>query len=288
MKDLAIALSACAALAACDSTSAPTPRSQADPGEPSALGQPVTTSTAPTPGAPGASAANPPPSVSVSGVGSCEASGELSALVTRWTELADADQNGKISREEAQSFSNFLIGGLFFRTDADGDGVVSPEEGRAARSELASRHPAVATLLSQTRALSGESPFKLLAELAAVDYGKPLSAEQAREAARDALDGLFSLVDEDRSGQITLVEARAASWRGVGALGQQVFQAVDHDGNGRLELAEFQRAVNGTAARAFEAGDSDDDGSLTREEATLALGGVAHRLGLPAPAGGQR
>lgn len=117
-----------------------------------------------------------------------------------------------------------------------------------------------------------------------LEYGKPLSADDARAAAKGALDDLFAVADSDSNGTITPAEARAASWAGVRTLGQQVFRSVDGSGDGRLDLAEFQSAVDNTARLAFDAADANDNGMLTEPEAAVALGGVIRHLGIPARA----
>lgn len=219
----------------------------------------------------------------VGGVAACQPTGEVNAMVSRWIELADADGNGQISKSEAKAFTNFVIGGFFFRADTDGDGVVGPDEGRAARRELVSQYPALATLLDQARAVAGESPFKAVADMIGIDYGKPLSADDARHAARGAMDDLFEVVDANDDSTITPAEARSASWRAVRALAERAFRAGDGNADGQLDLAEFQSAVGATAKVAFEAGDANDNGSLTEQEAAVALGGVVRRLGIPLP-----
>lgn len=219
----------------------------------------------------------------VGGVAACQPTGEVNAMVSRWIEVADADGNGQISKTEAQAFTNFVIGGFFFRADTDGDGIVRPEEGRAARSELITQYPALATLLEQARSVAGESPFKAVADMIGVEYGKPLSADDARHAARGAMNDLFKVVDDDDDGTITPAEARAASWEAVRALGRRAFRSGDANQDGKLDKAEFQSAVGATAQVAFEAGDANDDGSLTEQEAAVALGGIVRRLGVPLP-----
>ena len=273
MKRIAAGACAAALCVACDTgqnagaRNAPTPSSQ---------------QTAAAPTAP-ASGAGQSRSMVIGGVAACQPTGEVSALVSRWIELADADGNGQISKAEARSLTNFVIGGFFFRADTDGNGVVAPEEGRAARAELVSQYPALATLLSEARSIAGKSPFKAVADLIGVEYGKPLSADDARQAARAAMYDLLEVVDDDRDGTITPAEARTASWEAARSLGQRAFRASDGNQDGKLDLAEFQAAVDRTARFAFEAGDVNDNGSLTEQEAAVALGGVARRLGIPSP-----
>jgi hypothetical protein len=225
-------------------------------------------------------------SIEIARVAACQPTAELNAMVSHWIELADADGSGQISKSEARSFTNFVIGGFFFRADADGDGVVSPEEGLAARNDFLAQYPALTSLLSETRAAAGENPFEAVADMIGIDYGKPLSADDARRAARAALDDLFEVVDRDRDGTITLAEARAASWQAVRTVGQRAFRSVDGNDDGKLDLSEFQAAVGSTAKLAFKAGDANGNGNLTEQEAAVALTSVARQLGIVAPRDG--
>src|SRR5919199_709639 len=55
--------------------------------------------------------------------------------------LADENNDGQISQKEAIDTGNSLVGGFFFRADANGDGVLTPEEARAAREQLFQQQP---------------------------------------------------------------------------------------------------------------------------------------------------
>lgn len=230
-----------------------------------------------------ASVAPPAPSVAIGDVASCQPSQELSQLVTRWLNLADADGNGSISRPEANAFTNFLIGGFFFRADADANGVVTPAEGRAARTELLQQYPGLEALLQQARTTTGQSPFKSLASALDIEYGQPLSADEARKASQSALDELFRVADNDKNATITPAEARAAAWQGARALGQQVFRSADADKDGLVAFQEFQQAVNEAAKVAFAAADANGNQQLSQEEAAVATSSMASRLGIPQP-----
>lgn len=237
---------------------------------------------------PAAERANPSPApaaqnVSIAGVASCQPSQEVSVLATRWTQLADADANGSISRTEADTFANLLVGGFFFRADSDANGAVSPQEGRAARTELLQQYPGLAPLLEHARSAAGESPFKSLANVLDVEYGQPLSADDARKAAQSALDELFRVTDTNKDSSLSQAEARAAAWQGARSLGQQVFRSVDGDKDGNLALQEFQKALNDAARLAFDAADTNNNQQLSQEEAAVATNTVIQRLGMPQP-----
>src|SRR4051812_37613274 len=47
--------------------------------------------------------------------------------------MADTNNDGQISQKEAIDVGNLLVGGFFFRADANGDGILTPEEARQAR-----------------------------------------------------------------------------------------------------------------------------------------------------------
>ena len=45
--------------------------------------------------------------------------------------LVDENNDGQISQKEAVDAGNLAVGGLFFRADANGDGVVTQDEAKA-------------------------------------------------------------------------------------------------------------------------------------------------------------
>ena len=55
--------------------------------------------------------------------------------------LADTNNDNLISQKEAIDAGNLIAGGFFFRADANGDGVVTPDEARAAREALFNQRP---------------------------------------------------------------------------------------------------------------------------------------------------
>ncbi|MFS8067007.1 MAG: EF-hand domain-containing protein [Byssovorax sp.] len=213
----------------------------------------------------------------------CRPTAEVEQTADRLIEMADTNGDGKISRIEATSTANFLLGGFFFRADTNGDGTVTPEEGRQAREELMSQRPALASLLREVRGMTGQSPFAFMAMMLDVEYGKPLTVAEARDAAKRAGDGIFALADGDKDGFITAAEAREAAASGSRMLGHAAFQAADTDKNGRLSFQEFQGALQGPARVAFDLANTSKTGELSEAEAANAANALMGRLWIYSP-----
>ena len=228
-----------------------------------------------------------PASVMVAGVASCQPTSEVTSLASRAMALADADGNGQVSREEAESMVNLVLGGAFFRADQNGDGKITPEEGRAARNALLKEHPAVADLLARARESTGATPFKSLAQLLDVNYGKTLSLTDARNAADTAVTDLFKMADTNKDGTISRQEALAAANEGAEAVGEKAFAAADTNHDHFLSEAEFQAAAAGSLKAVFEMFDTNKDGKLTESEAAAAINAAGLRMGIPEVADNQ-
>ena len=214
----------------------------------------------------------------------CRPGADVEEAASRLVEMADTNQDGKVSQDETRALTNFVLGGFFFRADANGDGTVTPEEGRDARAELESRYPTVATLLRGVRGATGKSPFATLATLLDVQYGKPLTMAEARDAARGAVADLYAVADADKDGAITLDEARNAARHGTQALAQAAFRAADTDRNGTLSVEELQSAAQTAVRSAFTMADTNKDARLSEQEAATAMARVTSMLGTTPPA----
>lgn len=236
--------------------------------------------TAPNPEPSDNSAESPAPKLSVAGVGACQASTDLTAMASRLAELADANGDGKVSREEAQSAMNFIVGGAFFRADANGDGKITPEEGHNARAELAARYPALGALMTQTKNATGESPFRALARIVDVEYGKTLTLDEARQAVRGATDDLFKVADRNHDATITREEAIDAGWERARTLGADAFAAADSNKDGFITTNEFQELISRSSKPLFNAADADNDGRLSKREAAATVNTVIERFGV--------
>jgi Ca2+-binding EF-hand superfamily protein len=248
-------------------TPTPTPTAEAE------SARKADTSAATTPG--------PTPSLVVSGVGSCEPAAEVSGMLSRISETADSNGNGKIEKEEAYSAADFLVGGFFFRADKNFDGTLTPDEGRAARTELMTRSPMLATVMQRASTAENSAALAKMADLLGIDYDKAVSSSELREAGRQVVDELFRLGDLDKNGSLTQDEALQAGRNQLRSLGSRAFLAYDADGDKTLVLDEFQAALKESSRLAFRAADSNQDGKLTESEISNAVRGVAQRVWLP-------
>src|SRR5262245_12246018 len=65
--------------------------------------------------------------------------------------MADTNNDGQIAQKEAVDVGNLLVGGFFFRADANGDGTLTPEEARAARESLFQQKPLLRYILEKAK-----------------------------------------------------------------------------------------------------------------------------------------
>jgi hypothetical protein len=224
--------------------------------------------------------ASMPTGLSVAGVASCRPEAQVSEAMDKLVAMADGDGDGQVSRDEAGGLANFLVGGFFFRGDTNGDGTVTPEEGRKVREGFLNQYPAFAGLFREVKSASGQSPFATIAQLVDIEYGKPLSMAEAHTAARSAVDDLYRAADANHNGSLGADELRGLAWKGARDLGHTAFQAADADHDGKLSTQEFQAALKGPAQVAFEVADTNKDGKLTEQEAAAAMGQLVRRVGV--------
>lgn len=222
-----------------------------------------------------------PAEVAVAGLGACRADADARERLSRVIDMADANEDGQVSLDEAHAMMNFFIGGLFFRADENADGVITPDEGRKVRADFLAQQPVAAALLHQARGALGESPVAALARLVDVEYGQPLPLAEARATSRNAVASLYKLVDLDHNGSVTVDEAKGASRQAALAMGQAAFRSADADKNGALSQEEFQNVVLVPVRQVYSLADANRDGALTPDEASVALGHLGRRLGVP-------
>ena len=189
--------------------------------------------------------------------------------------LADTNNDGQISQKEATDAANLLVGGFFFRADADGNGVLTQEEARAARESLLNQQPLLRFVLSRAKAATPAAagtpnPAMALAGLLDTNQDKQIQATELRQAVQSSVQGLYATADTNRDGQMSPTEVNAAIV-GLGkAVAQASFQAADADNNGQISKDEYNKAIIAPAAVVFSILDANNDGQISPQEAQSA------------------
>jgi len=214
--------------------------------------------------------------------------------------LADDNNDGQISQAEAIDAGNLLVGGFFFRSDANGDGAVTQEEAKAAREAFMKERPWLRYIVETVRAKKAQSgedktnrPDSLRALVSAFDTNndKQLQATELRQAVQTTVQGIFATGDTNRDGQLSPTEVNAALAGMAKSVAQAAFQEADADNNGSLSEDEFQKALAKPARVVFAVMDLNHDGQITPEEAQRARRAALdqiRRLSIPEPANSPR
>jgi Ca2+-binding EF-hand superfamily protein len=216
-----------------------------------------------------------PAGVAITDLGRLRMAPELRKSVSRAMSIADSNGDRKISREEATSALNFVVGGFFFRADADGDGKITVQERRQARADFAKHHPELESLMV---AFAKSAPVETLANSLDANIDQTIDLKQTRSTIRGAVDGIFDAVDKNSDDIITVDEADRGFNVGAAALGRAAFAKADADNDGNMTLKEFQSSLEGPLKRAFETADANDDGTLTGDEAASTLWWLSERV----------
>lgn len=159
-----------------------------------------------------------------------------------WT-AADADNNGRITAEEATAASD----SEFNRYDADSDGVITQAEyanclGTSASADM----QAAAADAGTDDAATGLS-----------DIPQTADADQSGAVTRDEMaTAMEEQTGTDMSGQDMEAEARRTGWR---------FAMTDTNGDGEITQRELN-AADQQLQQSFAAADANGDGMLTPEE----------------------
>jgi hypothetical protein len=153
--------------------------------------------------------------------------------------MADTNNDGQISQKEAIDVGNLLVGGFFFRADANGDGTLTPEEARTAREQLFQQQPLLRYVLQKAKPNNGGTEIGN----AATQPGQP-AGDVARNLAANPARTIGSLLDTNHNQRIEASELRQAVQQSV----QTLFTVADANQDNLLSPAELNRAV-GEAAR---------------------------------------
>jgi Ca2+-binding EF-hand superfamily protein len=196
--------------------------------------------------------------------------------------LADTNNDGQISQKEAVDAGDVLVGGLFFRADTNGDGILEPQEIQALREELLREKPLMNILVQRARANRSNTGDQNAAQglMALIDTNndRKIEASELRQLVNTTVQSSFAAADTNRDGQLSPAEVNAAMVGLARSVAQAAFQRADTDGNGQLSQDEFIKALTDPATTVFKVVDANSDGQLSPQEAQSAAQLIASRL----------
>jgi Ca2+-binding EF-hand superfamily protein len=167
----------------------------------------------------------------------CQTLQDLNPLATASaTNEYDTDQDGVISRQEAQSVP--ALSNNFNRIDTNRSGGIDPNEYTAATVSIAEFQ-------------FGEADVN----------GDGVISEREAAAMPASLYARFDAVDADADGNVSQVEYQAAN---VNLLQEVEFESLDTDGDGVISVMEAEQVP--FLAADFERLDADGDGLVGRDE----------------------
>jgi Ca2+-binding EF-hand superfamily protein len=208
--------------------------------------------------------------------------------------LVDENNDGQISQKEAVDAGNLMVGGFFFRADANGDGVLSKDEMKAAEDSFLAQRPLLRYFIEKNKNVQGAIPPGSPAATAAqgiqtlIDTNNDgqLQATELRQFVQTTVNAVFASADTNRDGLLSPTEVNAAIIGMVNAAQTAAFQAADLDRNGQISMAEFDKAIIEPAHAVFRAVDANNDGQISMEEAKAArqqILGQLNMLRVPEP-----
>jgi EF hand len=228
--------------------------------------------------------------------------------------LADTNNDDQISQKEAVDAGNLLVGGFFFRADANGDGVLTEQEAQQARESLFAQQPLLRFVLERAKPTnlpqgnqvqnvqpiaSGTSndparvaqslatdPMRTIENLLDTNRDQKIEASELRQAVQTGVSTLFLVADTNQDGQLSPYELNAAVSEVAKSAVQSVFQAADADRNNALSMEEYDKALTEPAHAVFRVLDANADNQLSLEELQRAEQIIADqiaRLRVPDP-----
>jgi Ca2+-binding EF-hand superfamily protein len=212
--------------------------------------------------------------------------------------MADENNDGQISQKEAIDAGNLLVGGFFFRADANGDGILTRDEVRQARDSFLSQHPLMRILVQKNQGVVAASPGspaanaeQMFETLVDTNRDGNLQASEVRQIVQTSVAALFASADTNRDGLLSPTEVNAALIGMANAAATAAFNAADVDHNGQISQAEFDKAIIEPANAIFRAMDANNDGQISPQEAQTARQTIVNevkKLRVPEPANSAR
>jgi Ca2+-binding EF-hand superfamily protein len=228
--------------------------------------------------------------------------------------LADTNNDDQISQKEAVDAGNLLVGGFFFRADANGDGVLTEQEAQQARESLFAQQPLLRFVLERAkptnppqgketqnvqpiasgtandpahvaRSLAAD-PMRTIENLLDTNHDQKIEATELRQAVQTGVSTLFLMADNNQDGQLSPYELNDAVGEVAKSAVQSVFQAADTDRNSLLSMDEYDKALTEPAHAVFRVFDANADNQLSLDELQRAERIIADqiaRLRVPEP-----
>jgi len=213
--------------------------------------------------------------------------------------MADVNNDRQISQKEAADALNLMVGGFFFRADANGDGALTADEAKQAREALFAQQPVLRYVFQTVKQQAGQNgannnnnnnnatnPAQAIGNLLDANNDKQVQATEVKQSIQTAVQGVFAVADTNRDNQLSPTEINAAILGAARTAAQAAFQQADSDRNGSLSRQEFDKAMIEPANMVFALLDLNNDGQIAPDEAQRArqvLGRQLRGMMIPEP-----
>jgi len=213
--------------------------------------------------------------------------------------LADDNNDGQISQQEAMDVGNLMVGGYFFRADKNGDGSVSKQELQQARDSILAQKPYLRVFLARAKAnpaagaaaTANANAAQGLWTLLDSNNDSQIQANELKQMVQTTVQSVFAAADTNRDGQLSPSEINAAMAGAVRSAVQAGFQKADQNQDGQMSQAEYTKAVTEPANAVFHMLDANGDGQISPQEFQAAerfLANQARALSVPEPSNSPR
>lgn len=200
--------------------------------------------------------------------------------------LADSNNDGLISQQEAIDAGNLLVGGFFFRADLDGDGKVTKQEAEQVKENLFAQRPLLRFVFergkqeaqAQGQPNPAEQARQNVLQILDANNDGAIDAAELRQGVQTTVQSLFLAADRNGDGQLDPNELNIAVVEAGRAGIRAAFQAADKDNSGAISRDEFNQAIVQPAGVLFRVFDANNDGQITQEELNNGIRLIAREL----------